>query len=343
MKKAPAAPSTLARTIRIHSCPWPLSRTAARVSSATARMASDESITSWRGRRSAHTPPTGRNTTRAVVDAARTSPRALAVCPTCRAANANATGTSASPVADTACPIQSRRKFRSRSGARAPDANINPIILDAGGIASARWLRSWSNGAELDPVLLARGEKRKQSQALLGDGRTVLAPDRLFERREEQGGGALGFGRDPARPDAPVDANRAFHDPVAAEESEVLPGGHDPRPIGVGEKDVVVVGEESHGSRRLGCWAWGARPIEQLDPALVVERGQSGPELFERRAHRQAGPGAHVGGRGWAEGREVAEDELVLRDRGAGRPAEPRLHPRQGDRAAGLPDLPRRG
>ena len=94
----------------------------------TARMASDESITRWRGSRSAHTPPIGKNTTRAVVDAASTNPRALAVWAICKAAKASATGARASPNADTACPVHSRRKARSLSGARALDENTTRIV-----------------------------------------------------------------------------------------------------------------------------------------------------------------------------------------------------------------------
>src|ERR1700693_3387187 len=87
------------------------------------------------------------------------------------------------------------------------------------------------NGAEFDAVLLAGREKGKQSHAFRGDRPAVWAPDRLLERSDDKGGRAFSLGRDPARPDEPVDQDRAFHDPVAAEKSEVLSGGHDPRPV----------------------------------------------------------------------------------------------------------------
>ena len=105
MKNAEAAPSATESTISVHSCAWPVRSSTAIVSSATARMLSDDSITSWRGRRSAHTPPMGSSTTRAVVDAARTRPSALAEWAICSVANASATGVSASPAAETAWPV----------------------------------------------------------------------------------------------------------------------------------------------------------------------------------------------------------------------------------------------
>ena len=98
----------------------------------------------------------------------------------------------------------------------------------------------------------------------------------------------------------------------------MLPGGHDPSPVGVGEEDVVVVGQEANrdwgfrrGTRRL-------RQVEQLDSVLVAEGGQLGAELFERGTHRQTGPGAHVGGGGGTKGGEVAKQELLGRYRGTG-------------------------
>jgi hypothetical protein len=96
-------------------------------------------------------------------------------------------------------------------------------------------------------VLLAGREKGQQAQPLRGDGREVLAPDRLVERGDDEGCSWFVVDRLPACANKTVDQDRALHDPVAAEEAEVLAGRHDPRAVGVGEKDVVVVGQEAHG------------------------------------------------------------------------------------------------
>jgi hypothetical protein len=164
-------------------------------------------------------------------------------------------------------------------------------------------------------VLLARGEKSEQAHAFLLDRRLVLPPDRIVKRGDDQRRSRLLFDRFPARPDEPVDEDRALHDPVAAEEAEVLAGRQDAGTVGVGEKDVVVVREESDrdGGFRRGPGRF--RQVEQLDSALVAEGGQSVAELFERRTHRQAGPGAHIGDGGGTKGREVAKHELLSGDR----------------------------
>jgi hypothetical protein len=93
-------------------------------------------------------------------------------------------------------------------------------------------------------VRLARGEKGEQAQAFCCDGILVLAPDRLVERGDNQRCFRFLLDRFPSRPDEPVDEDRALHDPVAAEEAEVLAGRHDPSAVGVCEQDVVVVGQE---------------------------------------------------------------------------------------------------
>jgi len=91
-------------------------------------------------------------------------------------------------------------------------------------------------------VLLAWREKGKQPQAFRGDGRAILAPDGLIEWGNDERRPRSVLDRLPACPHEPVDQDRALHDPVAAEEAEVLARGHDPRAVGVGEQDVVVVG-----------------------------------------------------------------------------------------------------
>jgi hypothetical protein len=90
-------------------------------------------------------------------------------------------------------------------------------------------------------VLLAGGEKGQQSQSFFGHRCLVLTPDRLIKCCDEQRGSRFLLDRFPARPEETVDQDRAFHDPVAAEEAEVLTRRHDPGAVGVGEKDVVVV------------------------------------------------------------------------------------------------------
>jgi hypothetical protein len=102
-------------------------------------------------------------------------------------------------------------------------------------------------------VLLPGGEKGKQSQSLFVHRRLVLTPNRLVERRDEKRGSRFLPDRLPARPHETVDQDRAFHDPVAAEQAEVLPRRHDPRAVGVAEKDVVVVRQQTDrdgGTRR---------------------------------------------------------------------------------------------
>jgi hypothetical protein len=90
-------------------------------------------------------------------------------------------------------------------------------------------------------VHLAGGEKGKQAQAFLGHPCLVWAADRLVERSDQQRRARFRFDRLPACPDETIDQDRTFHDPVAAEQAEVLTRRHDPRAVGVGEQDVVVV------------------------------------------------------------------------------------------------------
>jgi hypothetical protein len=91
----------------------------------------------------------------------------------------------------------------------------------------------------------------------------------------------------------------------------MLAGRHDPRAVGVGEKDVVVVGQEAHGHACICRGTGRIREVEELDPVLVVKSDEARAELFESRPHRQAGPGAHVGGGSRTKGREVAKHQLL--------------------------------
>src|SRR5467141_1054181 len=90
-------------------------------------MTSEASITLCRGRRSAHTPPIGSEMTRARVEVARTRPRALAERAMERVAKARATGTMASPNAETPWPIHKSRKLGWVRGERAAGSGIRRL------------------------------------------------------------------------------------------------------------------------------------------------------------------------------------------------------------------------
>src|SRR3989442_5001321 len=102
-------------------------RSAAMVAWARPRMTSEASITFWRGRRSAQTPPIGKAMTRATVAVPRTSPRAVAERAMERVAKARATGTRASPKAETPWPIHRRRKLGWVRGERAAGSGIRRL------------------------------------------------------------------------------------------------------------------------------------------------------------------------------------------------------------------------
>jgi hypothetical protein len=115
LKKAEAQPKIAEATA---SCQiWMLSvKKAAAISPWTkARTRSAAIITSWRGSRSAQTPPTTRKRTRPPHWLPSTIPRSVAF-PNLRTAKVSATGTTASPTAERVRPRKSNRNGRSRSG-----------------------------------------------------------------------------------------------------------------------------------------------------------------------------------------------------------------------------------
>src|SRR5207248_11599701 len=128
-KKPPAKLNTADVRTRCHRwAVWGRRRTAT-AAWTRPRMRAEAGRTRWRGRRSAHTPPIGREMTRATVEVARTRPRALAEWATVRVAKARATGTRASPMAEIPWPIQSRRKLVWVRGDRADGRRIGSILV----------------------------------------------------------------------------------------------------------------------------------------------------------------------------------------------------------------------
>ena len=115
-KKADAAPLTRAPARKTHSSPPPVRIATARPAWTAARMTSEPTMSSRRGTRSAHTPPTSRNSTRGTMKAAITKPRSAAESLMPSTAKTSATPDSASPAADVVWPIQSRRKLGSTRG-----------------------------------------------------------------------------------------------------------------------------------------------------------------------------------------------------------------------------------
>ena len=153
--------------------------------STTARTPSHASITARRGRRSATTPPTRVNATRATMNAASTPPSAVADRLTERTAKVSATGTSASPTAEETRPSQSRRKRGSRSGANVcgvpTGSHHNPSTC-----ASARcFFRQRPGGTRPDRGGRSRtcGKLRKSSRKFSA-GETSLLSDVPSSRRE---------------------------------------------------------------------------------------------------------------------------------------------------------------
>jgi hypothetical protein len=85
-----------------HTVAFPVSSNAALIVCAIARTQSDASITRWRGSRSAHTPPKRTKRINGTVCAASTMPRSVTDPVRSSTANASATGTSRSPIAEMA-------------------------------------------------------------------------------------------------------------------------------------------------------------------------------------------------------------------------------------------------
>jgi hypothetical protein len=111
-KNATAAPYTAWRAASSQTRADPLSSRAALAPWVTARTQSDASITRWRARRSAQTPPSSTNTTSGTVWAASTMPRSLTEPVSSRTANARATGTRRLPTEEIASAANSSRNGR---------------------------------------------------------------------------------------------------------------------------------------------------------------------------------------------------------------------------------------
>ena len=118
--------------------------------------------------------------------------------------------------------------------------------------------------------------------------------------------------------------------------------GEQARAVVVGEREVVVLGQEARRRGRVRVGQQPVRDVEQLAAALVAERPQPGPQPVDHRAQPgEPGPGADVGDRRRPEGREVAQHEPVHRRVGVERRAEERLRERPA-RLARLPPQPAR-
>src|SRR6266545_6659365 len=70
-------------------------------------------------------------------------------------------------------------------------------------------------------------------------------------------------------PEHPVDEDRAEARPVARRQRYRTPVGVDPGPVGVGQQQVVVLGQEPHGCRGVRVGPRRVGQVEQLGAGLV--------------------------------------------------------------------------
>ena len=105
--------------------------------------------------------------------------------------------------------------------------------------------------------------------------------------------------------------------------------GDEPVPGGVGQQDVVVLGEESRGCRSVRVGSARVGQVEQLAAPLVAERPKHRPQTVEHLTHSgQPAPRRHIGSTGRAEGGEVAHHDAVDGRVRLDRPAQPGLRGR---------------
>ncbi len=113
-KNASAVPRTNCRTTSSQMVALWVSSSQAMTAWQAKRTTSETSITHWRGRRSAHTPPISRKATSGTRPAATTMPRSV-VEPISSTAKASATVVIELPISENVWPVKSSRKSRSRS------------------------------------------------------------------------------------------------------------------------------------------------------------------------------------------------------------------------------------
>ena len=184
---------------------------------------------------------------------------------------------------------------------------------------------SWSGGF---------GGGEPQEELALPGGGGQVGGGHTFEGLDLQGGPGGGMDELPDGDDLAVDQEGRLDHGAHADASAVVVG-HDAGAVGVGEQDVVEVGEEARRGRGVGVGAGGVGEVVE-DPAVVVaEAAQVGGELFDRAAEAgEAAPGLDVGDRGRAERGQVALDQVPGRGRGGQGPAEPGLGEHEQGRAA---------
>ena len=99
-----------------------------------------------------------------------------------------------------------------------------------------------------------------------------------------------------------------------------------PTPVVVRQDGVVVLGQETGRSRRVGIGQRGVGQIVQLAPTFVAERAEFRPQSLGHLADaREAAPGGDVGVARRTERRQVAQHDVIDRRLGRGRSTEPRL------------------
>ena len=128
-------------------------------------------------------------------------------------------------------------------------------------------------------------------------------------------------------------------DAPAPAERRATPLEEHPAPLGVREQDVVVLGQEADGRRRLRIGPRRVGQVEELAAVLVAEGPQARPEALDDLAQPgQPAPGRHVGDGRRAERGEVPEHDVVERRPARERTAEPRLGGREPDLRRRAPD-----
>ena len=131
--------------------------------------------------------------------------------------------------------------------------------------------------------------------------------------------------------------------PLAEHPPAVLLGDH-ARAVGVGEQQVVVLGQEAGRRGRLGVGPGRIGQVEQLAALLVGERAQPRSQPVDHLAHAgEARPRPDVGDRGGAERGEVAEHHSS-RERSGGAVGPPSQESMVAQRAGPVePHTPRGG
>ena len=131
--------------------------------------------------------------------------------------------------------------------------------------------------------------------------------------------------------------------PLPAWGGRAVAAGMNAAAVGVGEQNVVVLGQEARRRGGVGIWPRRVGQVEELLSVLVAEDAQARAQPLDHLAQPgEAAPGLRVLDAGGAVRPEVADDHLVRRWVGIQGSAEPGLGEGQGSLPALPPDAARR-